>query len=120
MAGNGGIIGPPNTVSKVYTDKITVITATGCFTKSSCNPAAPGNATVVVAAGGGGGGWDAGGGGGAGGMIIKQCHPLPASAVPVTIGGGGSGANANNDKGDSGVNSVFASACAPITAAGGG
>ena len=57
MAGNGGIIGPPNTVSTVYKDKITVITATGCFTKSSCNPAAPGNATVVVASGGGGGGW---------------------------------------------------------------
>ena len=117
---NGGIIGVSNAASNLYVDKMTLFTGSGCFTKASANPEAPGKATVVVAAGGGGGGWDGGGGGGAGGMIIKQCHVLPASAVPVTIGAGGAGATGNNDRGDTGANSVFGSACAPITAAGGG
>ena len=32
MAGNGGIIGPPNTVNPEQAEKITGITATGTFT----------------------------------------------------------------------------------------
>ena len=56
MAANGGIIGPVNTVANAYVDKVTSITATGCFTKASCNACAPGKATVIVVAGGGGSG----------------------------------------------------------------
>ena len=108
--GNGGIIGPPNTVTQVYKDKLTVFTANGCFTKASCNPAAPGTATVMVVAGGGGSGNDGGAGGGAGGLVLKTCQPLPGSAVPVTIGGGGAGACTYGCAGSSGANSVFATA----------
>ena len=62
---NGGIIGPPNAVSQAYDkDKVTSFTSSGCFNKSTTNPAAPGNATVVVVAGAGGSGSDAGGAGG--------------------------------------------------------
>ena len=61
MAGNGGIIGPVNTVSDDFKDKLTVITSSGCFNKSTTNPAAPGTATVTVIAGGGGSGNDGGG-----------------------------------------------------------
>ena len=118
--GNGGIIGPPNTVTQVYKDKLTVFTANGCFTKASCNPSAPGTGIVMVVAGGGGSGNDGGGGGGAGGLVLKTCQPLPGSAVPVTVGGGGAGSNVHNTPGVNGSNSIFATACNPITATGGG
>ena len=68
MAGNGGIIGPPNTVSDTFKDKLTTFTSSGTFNKDTSNPAAPGTATVITVAGGGAGGHDGGGGGGAGGM----------------------------------------------------
>mgnify|MGYP000377176800 CR=1 FL=1 len=35
MAGNGGIIGPTNTVSDVYKDKLTTFTSSGTFNKST-------------------------------------------------------------------------------------
>jgi len=119
MAGNGGIIGPINTVVDAYKDLVTSITATGCFTKASANPAAPGTATVIAAAGGGASGADGGGAGGAGGLLITACHPLPASAVPVTIGAGGVGTSCIGSRGVNGANTVFGAA-SPLTATGGG
>jgi hypothetical protein len=118
---NGGIIGPTQTVGQNYDkDKVTAITASGCFNKATANPAAPGNATVITVAGGGGSGGDAGGAGGAGGMLITACHPLPGSAVPVTIGAGGSGGSHPPGSGTTnGSNSVFGSST-PLTATGGG
>ena len=117
---NGGIIGPPNTAGQSYiADKVTTVTSTGCFTKASCNPAAPGNATVIAVAGGGASGADAGGAGGAGGLLVTACHPLPASAVPITIGAGGSGVPSPTQRGPNGSNTVFG-ASSPLTAIGGG
>ena len=52
MAGNGGVIGPPNSVTQIFKDKVTTFTSSGTFNKATTNPAAPGNATVVVLAGG--------------------------------------------------------------------
>ena len=46
MAGNGGVIGPPNTVTQIFKDKVTTFTSSGTFNKATANPAAPGNATV--------------------------------------------------------------------------
>jgi len=119
MAGNGGIIGPVNTITDAYKDLVTSITATGCFTKASTNPGAPGNATVIAAAGGGASGADGGGAGGAGGLLITACHPLPGSAVPVTIGAGGVGVSCTAQRGANGANTVFGAA-SPLTATGGG
>ena len=103
---NGGIIGADNTPSP--TKKITTFTSNGCF-----NRTAP-TAQVVVVAGGGGGSY---GGGGAGGVYVTGTdHPLPCSAVPVTVGAGGSGAADNGCLGGHGNNSVFATASNPITA----
>ena len=48
MAGNGGVIGPPNTVTQIFKDKVTTFTSSGTFNKATANPAAPGNAPVVV------------------------------------------------------------------------
>ena len=45
MAGNGGIIGPPNTVNPAQAEKITGITATGTFTTQ------PQTTTVTVSGG---------------------------------------------------------------------
>jgi len=117
---NGGIIGPPNTAGQSYiADKVTAFTSSGTFNKASCNPAAPGNATVIAVAGGGASGADAGGAGGAGGLLITACHPLPGSAVPITIGAGGSGVPCTNQRGANGSNTVFGAA-SPLTATGGG
>ena len=107
---NGGIIGKDNTPSA--SDKVTTITSNGCFNRTTAT------ATVIVVAGGGSGGQ---GGGGAGGVLITECHPLPASSVPVTIGAGGA-ARASSapyaNPGTSGSNSVFGSST-PLTARGG-
>lgn len=103
---NGGIIGADNTPSP--TKKITTFTSNGCF-----NRTVP-TAQVVVVAGGGGGSY---GGGGAGGVYVTgTCHPLPCSAVPVTVGAGGSESTDNGCLGGHGNNSVFATASSPITA----
>ena len=103
---NGGIIGADNTPSP--TKKITTFTSNGCF-----NRTVP-TAQVVVVAGGGGGSY---GGGGAGGVYVTgTCHPLPCSAVPVTVGAGGAESTDNGCLGGHGNNSVFATASSPITA----
>ena len=103
---NGGIIGADNTPSP--SKKITTFTSNGCF-----NRTVP-TAQVVVVAGGGGGSY---GGGGAGGVVVTgTCHPLPCSAVPVTVGAGGTEATGNGCLGGHGNNSVFATASDPITA----
>ena len=75
---NGGIIGTDN--DPTMADKVTSFTSSGTFTPavSECN--------LLVVAGGGAGGY---GGGGAGGYRAINPHPLPGSAVPVTIGAGG-------------------------------
>ena len=103
---NGGIIGADNTPSP--TKKITTFTSNGCF-----NRTVP-TAQVVVVAGGGGGSY---GGGGAGGIVVTCTdHPLPDSAVPVTVGAGGTRAPDNGCLGGEGNNSVFATSSDPITA----
>ena len=107
---NGGIIGKDNTPSA--SDKVTSFTSNGCFNRTTAS------ATVIVVAGGGSGGQ---GGGGAGGVLVTECHPLPASAVPVTIGAGGAARPSSSpyaNPGTSGANSVFGSST-PLTATGG-
>ena len=103
---NGGIIGADNTPSP--SKKITTFTSNGCF-----NRTVP-TAQVVVVAGGGGGSFGAGGAGGV--FVTGTDHPLPDSAVPVTIGAGGSEATANGALAGHGNDSVFATASDPITA----
>lgn len=113
---NGGVIGPPNTVTPATTtpvgDRITSITATGTFT-IQCAPLGgcrPGS--ILVVAGGGGNGGDRPGGGGGGGARLLGCQTFGPAAIPVTIGAGG-----NNS---SGSNTVFANPANPITVTGGG
>ena len=67
---NGGIIGPVNTVTDAFKDKVTAVTSTGTFNRSTANPAAPNEATVIVISGGAGSASDAGGAGGAGGIMV--------------------------------------------------
>ena len=112
---NGGIIGPVQTTSRG--DFQTVFTSSGNY----CTPGhGPGTASVLVVAGGGGGG-GYGGGGGAGGYRLINCHPIPSSQVPVTIGSGGAGGKSPNPgiRGSTGSDSVFGSGT-PLTSCGGG
>ena len=119
--GNGGIIGPVNTVSCSASTKVTSITSSGNFTKDNNNNAA--TATVLTVAGGGSAGaGDVAGGGGAGGAKVTTCHPLPAGSVPVTIGAGGAGqpvAGPSRCQNEGG-NTIFGTASSPITVNGGG
>ena len=114
VGGNGGIIGASNVPTAANPNaQVTDITSSGCFNRTGTT------ATVIVVGGGGGG---AQAGGGAGGVLVTECHPLPASAVPVTIGAGGAGRPdpaPYADPGTSGSASVFGSAT-PLTANGGG
>ena len=114
IAGNGGIIGASNVPTAANPgNKVTTFTSNGCFNRTVAS------ATVIVIGGGGGGSQ---GGGGAGGMRITECHPLPASAVPVTIGAGGAGRPAPtspSSPGTSGSASTFGSST-PLSAPGGG
>ena len=121
MAGNGGIIGPTNTVSCNATTKITSVTSSGDFNKDINNNAS--TATVLTVAGGGSAGaGDVAGGGGAGGAKVTTCHPLPSGAVPVTIGAGGAGQPVTGPSScqNEGGNTVFGTASSPITVTGGG
>ena len=94
MAGNGGIIGPPNTVqaAQCLSAKKTTFTSSGTFTAQ-----ATANVDYLVVGGGGAGGGDAGGGGGAGGYRASGCFtpsPTRGSAVnhiDVTNAATGSG-----------------------------
>ena len=102
---NGGIIGPIQTTAR--SDHQTVFTSSGNY----CTPGfGPGTASVLVVAGGGGGG-GYGGGGGAGGYRLINCHPIPGSQVPVTIGAGGAGGKSpsTGTRGSTGSNTVFGS-----------
>ena len=114
VGGNGGIIGASNVPTAANPNaQVTDITSSGCFNRTGTT------ATVIVVGGGGGG---AQAGGGAGGVLVTECHPLPASTVPVTIGAGGAGRPdpaPYADPGTSGNASVFGSAT-PLTANGGG
>ena len=103
---NGGIIGADNTPSP--SKKITTFTSNGCFNRTETT------AQVVVVAGGGGGSYGAGGAGGV--YVTGTDHPLPSDAVPVTVGAGGSQSDTNGGLGGHGNDSVFATACDPITA----
>ena len=85
--GNGGIIGPVNTIS-AGNNKVTSITCTGSTTLTT----QPGTRFInhLVVAGGGGGGYDGGGGGGAGGYQITTCVSVCGnSPYAITVGGGG-------------------------------
>ena len=89
--GNGGIIGPVNTVSAKPAVKVTQINSSGCHTLESTTSSVD---FVAVAAGGGGGG-NYGGGGGAGGVLKSLCNACLSAisvcggaTVPVTINGG--------------------------------
>ena len=113
---NGGVIGPPNTVTPATTtpvgENVTSITATGTFT-IQCAPLGgcrPGS--ILVVAGGGGNGGDRPGGGGGGGARLLGCQTFGPAAIPVTIGAGGN----NSD----GSETVFANPANPITVVGGG
>tara|TARA_R100001594_G_scaffold46288_1_gene79317 strand:+ start:8 stop:994 length:987 start_codon:yes stop_codon:yes gene_type:complete len=127
MAGNGGIIGPVNTVvaGKCLSAKTTAITASGTFVVqcAACGGARTGS--VLVVAGGGSGGSQSSGGGGAGGLRLLNCQSLPTSPITVTIGAGGVGTGVTpvspvESPGRQGCASVFAATPNPITSTGGG
>ena len=84
MAGNGGVIGPTNTVlpSVSVSENITTFNASGTFTAQSAPPSACGVRTADILV-------IAGGGGGAGGLVAAPARPIPGCGVTVTIGGGG-------------------------------
>ena len=94
MAGNGGIIGPVNTIS-AGKNTLTAITASGP-TSPALAATQPGTRLInaLIVAGGGGGGRNQSGGGGAGG--VKDNLNIPVSggsalgAAVVGAGGGGS------------------------------
>ena len=120
MPTNGGLIGKENLPNQTGRTKITEITSSGNFTVSPNNTTDTADAVMVVAGGGGGQNNSGGGGAGAGGFRLISSHPLPASAVPVTIGAGGANSNTLGASGAEGANSVFGSASNPITSTGGG
>ena len=96
---SGGMIGIENAPNQTGGTKITSITADADFTISTNNTLD--TATVLVVAGGGGGQTNSGGGGaGAGGFRLITGQPLPASAVPVTIGAGGANSAVIGESGD--------------------
>jgi len=89
---------------------------------------APSGFTVnfLVQAGGGAGGYYVGsssdasaGGGGGGGLVIGTDTISKNTTYSITVGAGGTGYNSSNFYGNSGGNSVFASAGASFTAYGG-
>ena len=103
---NGGIIGACNT--PVNSKKVTSFTSSGCFNRTTPT------GTAIVIAGGGGGAF---GGAGAGGVLVVECHPFPACAVPITIGAGGAqlSTDPTNATGGHGNDSVWGGP-APLTA----
>ena len=108
---NGGVIGTDNDpAAATQSAAVTTFNSSGTFTAASRTTAC----NLLVVAGGGSGAF---GGGGAGGYRAINPHPLPASAVTVTIGAGGAPTSpmSYNAQGSDGSNTVFASAT-PITA----
>ena len=90
MAGNGGVIGPTNTVSAPRPALTTKVTASGCFSPRAATPA-----TVLVVAGGAGGGRQGAGGGGAGGTGTPGSVATTSTAGTANTGGGGGGGGYN-------------------------
>ena len=84
--GNGGIIGPVNTVTaaKCIPEKITSFTASGTFAVQCASDGGTRTGSVLVVAGGCSGGSQSSGGGGAGGLRLLSCQSLPTSPVTVT------------------------------------
>ena len=107
MAGNGGIIGPINIISKACgtgEGKITSITSD----TPSAVTTQPGTRLVkalIVAGGGGGGDTDAGGGG-AGGLIYETSKILNGT-YKIIVGEGGLGSIVNSTSGYKGYNSMI-------------
>jgi len=120
MPTNGGLIGKENLPNQTGRTKITEITSSGNFTISPNNTTDTADAVMVVAGGGGSQSNGGNGGAGAGGFRLLYDHPLPASAVPATIGAGGANSATLGESGGDGGNSVFGSASNPITSTGGG
>ena len=113
MAGsgsNGGYVGISHIPEKG--DLITSFTSPGTF-----NRGAPQGDVLVV--GGGAGTWENASGAGAGGVRFTPAHPLPASAVTVTVGAGGTGVPSNPFAPGNGGGSEFATSPA-IQCCGGG
>ena len=126
--GNGGIIGPPNTVTNgcaacgVASGVWQMNTVYSYVKNSDWVYNFSSNDYLLVGGGGAGFGWK-GGGAGAGGMVTSHSNPCAASLAikwgtyPVSVGGGGSGGAGGtpSGQGDSGTNSSFET----ITAYGG-
>jgi len=107
---NGGYVGISHVPTKE--DLITSFTSPGTFNRS-----VPQGDVLVVA--GGAGTWEDASGGGAGGVRFTPAHPLPASAVSVTVGAGGTGVPSNPFAPGSGGGSEFTTSPA-IQSSGGG
>jgi len=87
MAGNGGIIGPNNTITCGQAEKITAITSTGPGTITT-EPLTEQIQTLIVA-GGGSGGRNMAGGGGAGGVRCLTLCVSGSTPYAAVIGAGG-------------------------------
>lgn len=108
---NGGVfVGTAPVISQ--NPLVSAYTSPGSFTRSPKNIDNTGDVVVIA---GGGGASVQGGGGGAGGVTFSPNYPLPASAIPFSIGGGGGGAG-NGGYGSSGSPSSFG----PLSVTGGG
>ena len=110
MAGNGGIIGPPNTVGCASTQPERVTT----FTASSCTVTTKAKTTEIdyLVVAGGGTGSDMGGGGGGGGYRTSfpggtKLTVTGCTSYAVTIGAGGAHTIPGTSPGTPGSNSVF-------------
>ena len=87
MAGNGGIIGPPNTnFCQSVCASTTAFTSSGPYSKPANHPGA---GAVMVVAGGGGSSMEHAGGGGAGGVILQPSITLTPTSIVIGAGGNG-------------------------------
>ena len=115
MPSNGGIIGPANDPINSTTPAASVetFTSNGTYTATGVPAAAQPamTADVLIISGGRGGVTNNAPGGGGGNYLFTPNHPIPGSAVPVTIGGGGGA-------GGIGTASTFGAA-SPLAAPGG-
>ena len=125
MAGNGGIIGPVNTVTNGcaacgVASGVWQMGTVYNFVKNSNWVYNFATADYMVVAGGGAGtaqhqpaGANGGSGGGGGGMVSSYCNACAAAlttrwgSVPVTVGGGGTATDAQPQTGVQGTDSVF-------------
>ena len=115
MAGNGGVIGPTQTVTPSTSDIITTVTSSTPSAVTT-NPVTS-KIDFIVVAGGASGSGKRGGGGGAGGYRLvtsKSFSVTSGTAYPITVGGGGTGVYPGSGAG--GSSSVFST----ITSTGGG